>query len=145
MTLVDRIARLEKENLRQRRTSRFLALCFAALLGLIGAAPGSRTLEADKIQIKDSDGRIRIFLGIGENGPALEFRTPDQKTELTLRSGEAGPVLSLSNAKEGKHAALGATKRLWGLRMTDASGITRAEVTTSESGGRTIQRNIIIR
>lgn len=145
MTLEDRIARLEKENLKQRRTSRFLALFLAAALGMIGAAPGNQTLEAEKILIKDSDGRVRIFLGIGENGPTLEFRTPDQKTELTLRAGEAGPALSLSNAKDGMRAALSATKRLWGLRMTDANGIIRAEVTTSESGGRTIQRNIIIR
>ncbi len=145
MTLEDRIARLEKENLKQRRTSRFLALCFATALGMIGAAPGNQTLEADKILIKDSNGRVRIFLGISGNGPVLEFRTPDQKTELTLRAGEAGPSLSLSNAKDGKRATLSAAKRLWGLRMTDASGITRAEVTTSGSGGRTIQRNIIIR
>ncbi len=71
MTLEDRFARLEKENLKQRRTSRFLALRSAAALGMIGAAHGSHTLKADKILMKVSDGRVRTFPGISENGPGL--------------------------------------------------------------------------
>lgn len=73
MTLEDRFARLEKENSKQRRTSRFLALRFAAALGMIGAAHGSHPLEADKILTKDSDGQVRTFPGISENGPGLSL------------------------------------------------------------------------
>ena len=112
---------------------------------MTGAASGTRTLETDKILIKDSAGRVRIFLGLGTNGPALEFRTPDQKSEISLRAGEAGPALVLSSSRDGKRAELGATERLWGLHITDAKGNTRAKVSASESGGRLIQQNTIIR
>lgn len=145
MTLEERIARLEAENLRRKKTSRLLALCLAAALGMTGAALKAQPLEADKILIKDSSGRVRIFLGLRMNEPTLEFRTPGQKNDVTLRAGKAGPHLLLSNANEGKYIALSATNRLWGLSIRDAKGNTRAKLSASESGGHIIQRNTIIR
>lgn len=145
MTLEERIEQLEKQNRRRKRTSILLGVCAAAALGMAGADAGPRTVEADKVLIKDPAGHIRIILGMGKNGPELLFRNADGKPQAMLRSGAKGPTLVLQDTGNGRRASLSVTKSLWGLRVSDARGRTRAEVSASGSGQRIIQQNTIIR
>jgi len=63
--LVQRIERLERENRRFKRAGAALALGLVAVL-VMGQAPGrARTLEAEKLVLKDRSGKIRAVLGEG--------------------------------------------------------------------------------
>src|SRR5689334_20032033 len=66
-----RLEKLEREN----RTLKILGL--VAALGLTGAlflgsaAPPAKTLEAETIVVKDPQGRGKIILSVGDDGPAV--------------------------------------------------------------------------
>lgn len=90
--LVRRIERLERENRRFKRVGVALALGLVAVL-LMGQAPGrARTLEAEKLVLKDRGGKIRAVLG--EDGE-------DRELGLYLYDGKQVPRVAVSLDRAG--------------------------------------------
>ncbi len=74
--LMQRIGRLERDNRRLKRIGVVTSLAVVTAL-CMGQARTSRTLDAEKILVHDSQGRVRIAIGTPEFlGAAVDMR-PD--------------------------------------------------------------------
>lgn len=101
-----RLERLEREN-RGFRIAGSLALLGAAgalFLGL--AAPPSKSIEAELIIVRDTHGKARMILGVGDDGPALTFLDKEGKLRVNLGVDKDGPALDLLDADETPRAQL---------------------------------------
>jgi hypothetical protein len=112
--LVQRLVRLERENLRIRRTSRLavgvavvgaiagiMALSFLPQVGLFR----SRVVEAERFVVKDTRGKIRGILGIVDKAlgrellrqyPEILDRLSPQERDEAQREFDQAPTLGLS-------------------------------------------------
>ena len=111
-----RLERLEREN----RNLKILGLVGA--LSLTGAlflgssappakAPGStaapaKTIEAETIVVKDPQGRGKIILSVGDDGPAVTLVDKNGKLRANLGMTQDGPALDLLDAAESPRAEL---------------------------------------
>ena len=77
-----------------------------------------RTLEADRIVLLDRQGRPRIQMEVGDEGPALTMLDENGKRRLELSLDRNGPAVQLLDANEEEQA----TVRLAGRRATVALG-----------------------
>ena len=118
MTLAERIARLERENVRIKRAA------MAALLVLIGALVtaqaattartgtvsakqvGPKEVEAQRITLVDGVGRARASLEMSEGGPELRFLDTAGKERISLGLLERGPHVSLKDAAQRTRAMM---------------------------------------
>ena len=75
--LIERITRLEQQQAELRRANRLLRLATGALLLFAGAGvlmaqmsgpAQNQSLEAEQFVLRDSAGKVRGAMGIGENG-----------------------------------------------------------------------------
>lgn len=104
-----RLEKLEREN----RTLKILGL--VAALGLTGAlflgsaaqpAPPAKTLEAETIVVKDPQGRGKIILSVGDDGPAVTLVDKNGKLRANLGMTQDGPALDLLDGAESPRAEL---------------------------------------
>ena len=116
-SLVQRIARLERQNRQLKLVGLGIALGMAFLL--TAAAKTPRTVEAEKIVLRDSHGRARITIGtptsagavIGEANPdgPIIWLTDEKGSDramlttggLFFANGKARPTVSLSSDPKG--------------------------------------------
>jgi hypothetical protein len=102
-------ARLEKVE-RQNRSLRIFGS--VALLGVAGAlflglaAAPSKTVEAERFIVRDSLGKARMILAVGDEGPALTLLDKDGKLRVNLGVDKEGPALDLLDAAESPRAQL---------------------------------------
>lgn len=90
-----RLTRLERANRCSRVGAVAALLGIAAVLLMGQAAPSSRTVEAEKIFVKDSTGKIRATLGVGS----------DDSAGLTLVARDGKPrVMILAETSPGSPA-----------------------------------------
>lgn len=82
--ILERIRKLEAQNQRLKKLSTAILLLLSAVLLMGQAAPSPRVLEAQKFVLKDSDGKIRGWMGTIGNG-----------SELTLGNANAQPMIRL--------------------------------------------------
>ena len=82
--ILERIRKLEEQNQRLKKLTTAILLLLSAVLLMGQAAPSPRVLEAQKFVLKDSDGKIRGWMGTIGNG-----------TELTLGNVNAQPMIRL--------------------------------------------------
>lgn len=101
-----RLERLEREN----RNLKVIGL--VAMLGLTGAlflgstsAP-SKTLEAETIVVRDPQGRGKIILAVGDDGPAVTLVDKNGKLRANLGMTREGPALDLLDVAESPRAEL---------------------------------------
>lgn len=112
-SILQRIERLERQN----RQLKLIGLGIALIVGTLlvgGAAKTPRTVEAEKIVLRDSHGRARVTISTSEfTGPAVGVRPDDpviwlsddkgtDRTMLTpdglfFASGNAKPTLDLTS------------------------------------------------
>jgi hypothetical protein len=101
----DRLGRLERENRILKRVG-IAAVLLAVSVAIMGQARPNRTIEADKVIVRDSRGHARITIGTASSsGYAVDSRADD-------------PLIWLSDGKGVDRAILG----MDGLRFADEYG-----------------------
>lgn len=115
-TIERRLGKLEKENRWMKRGGCVVLLGIVSAM-LMGQARPSRTVEADKFVLKDSNGRTRAEMSFWQDDPLLTFYDIDGKRTLGL----SGTVLALgqSNVKGNSYRA---KIDLGGLSFVDPDG-----------------------
>jgi hypothetical protein len=115
--LVQRVARLERQNRQMKMAGLGIALGMAIFL-LTGAAKSPKTVEAEKIVVRDRHGRARITIGTPAFAGAAIDTTPDDPViwltddkgadramlandGLSFANGKAGPTVRLSSDPNG--------------------------------------------
>jgi hypothetical protein len=94
--LVDRITKLEKQNrLFKRGGLLFAMVAVCATLLAAQERPGVRTLEAERILLKDVKGRVRADLGLDKNGVRLVLNDENEKVRLNAAVFNEGPGIAL--------------------------------------------------
>ena len=93
-SLLTRLEKVERENrsLKIGGSIALLGVVGALFLGL--AAPQSKTLEAELFIVRDAQGKARMILAVGDEGPALTLLDKD------------GPALDLLDSAESPRAQL---------------------------------------
>jgi len=131
------VLRLESLERRQRWLVRGLATSLALIVAgplLMGAtkASGEKTLEAQKLVIRDSKGIARISLATDAGGaPAIELFDAGGVKLVSLRGAVEGPILELADGVGGT-AWLAVSRTGSSLSLSKASG--EAEIATNASG-----------
>lgn len=122
-TLLNRLEKVEREN-RGFKIAGSLALLGAAgalFLGL--AAPPAKTLEAELFIVRDAQGKARMLLSVGDEGPALTLLDNNGKLRVNLGVDKDGPALDLLDAAESPRAQLMITEDQGPrLNLYDAKG-----------------------
>jgi hypothetical protein len=106
--LTKRVGRLERENRFLKLIGIGCALGIAVLL-LVGADKTPRTIEAEKIILRDSQGRARVTIGTPEfAGVAIDMKATDPAIWLTDEQGEDRAALTGDGLRfgDGRHKPL---------------------------------------
>ncbi len=99
--LTKRVGRLERENRLLKLIGIGCALGVTVLL-LVGADKTPRTIEAEKIILRDSQGRARVTIGTPEfAGVAIDMKASDPAIWLTDESGTDRAILSVDSLRFG--------------------------------------------
>ncbi len=105
-SLLARLEKVERENRGLRITGSLALLGAAGALFLGLSAPPNKTLEAELIIVRDTHGKARMIMGVGDDGPALTFLDKDGKLRVNLGVDKDGPALDLLDAAESPRAQL---------------------------------------
>ena len=115
--LVQRVAKLERENRQLKMVGLGIALGIATFF-LMAAAGTPKTVEAEKIVVRDRHGRARITIGTPASAGAAIATNPDDPViwltddkgadramlandGLSFANGKAGPTVRLSSDPNG--------------------------------------------
>lgn len=99
--LTKRVGRLERENRLLKVIGIGCAIGMAVLL-LVGADKTPRTIEAEKIILRDSRGRARITIGTPEfAGVAIDMKASDPAIWLADENGTDRAILSAESLRFG--------------------------------------------
>ena len=101
-----RIEKVERENRRLKIAALIAVLGLGGAFSLGAAANPPQKLEADKIVLRDAEGKTRIVLGIDEEGPGIAFLDAKGKLRMNLGLAKEGPALDLLDAAEHPRATL---------------------------------------
>ena len=122
--VVERLDRLENQNLRMRRAGA-AALVLVAAVFLLGQAAPTRTVEAEKLILREAGGKTRGTFSVADDGSmGLSFLDKDGMTRATLGvSADGSSRLRLNGKDEKPRAQL----VVWAddsphLSLTDATG-----------------------
>lgn len=115
--LIKRVEKLERENRLFKIAAVAIAVAAIPLL-LMGATKAPRTIEAEKIILRDSNGRARVTIGTPENSGVAVDMKPD------------APVIWLSDNK-GTDRTIITTD---GLYFADSDGKKAVDLINSSEG-----------
>ncbi len=126
-TLTNRIARLETQNRRLKKTGIALLLVAAAVIAM-GQAPAKKLITANEFVLQDESGTIRARMSMEmKDRPTLSFYRDQTHVTASLAGGDE-PFLVLFRAGTTEEVTLGANKGFYGLglyekevRLTTAS------------------------
>jgi len=94
-TLSARIRKLEHENRRMKLVGAGTLLVFVVLVSMGFAARKPRTIEAEKIVIRDSQGRARLMIGTPEAaGAAVDLKPDSPAIWLSDERGSDSAILT---------------------------------------------------
>jgi len=104
--ILERVEKLERQNRRLKLLGLFLLIIAASVLVMGQTVPrkGSRTLEAEKLVIRNQNGKEVITLEALDGRASLALLTPDGFPSVILVDSENGPYLSLKT-QDYKHLA----------------------------------------
>lgn len=98
-TICERVERLERENRTLKRVG-IAALALMATAVLMGQARPSRTVEAEKIIVRDSHGRPRITIGTPlSSGAAVAIQPDDPAIWMSDEKGVDRMILTMDGIK----------------------------------------------
>ena len=99
--LTKRVGKLERENRHLKVIGIGCALGIAVFL-LVGADRPQRTIEAERIILRDSQGRARVTIGTPEfAGVAIDMKASDPAIWLTDESGTDRAILGADSLRFG--------------------------------------------
>jgi hypothetical protein len=104
--ILERVEKLERQNRGFKLLGLLLMVCAASFLVMGQTAPrkGSRVVEAEKLIIRNQNGKEVITLEALEGRASLALLTPDGFPSVILCDSENGPYLSLKT-QDYKHLA----------------------------------------
>ncbi len=105
-SLSRRLENLERENRRLKVVGSATLLSVAGVLFLGAVAASPKSLEAERIVVRDAQGKARMVLAVGDEGPALTFMDQNGKLRAHLGVTKEGPALDLLDATEHPRAEL---------------------------------------
>ncbi len=102
-TMEERVARLETQNRRLGRLAAALLLAAAwPLLVAVEKPRDAKTVEAEKVVLRDAKGAVRAELGSDPDGSmALKLLDGKGGTAISLRAAPAAPILELADGAGG--------------------------------------------
>jgi len=131
--IVERLAKLERQNQTLRAVSMIALITLAAVVSMGQAVPTSHVVEAQKFVLKDANGNVRGWMGVVGNG-----------SELTLGNSNAQPMLRLlvsTDASDlhffGSHTSginIGVDSAIPSLSIAGGEGHGRAGITFAKGG-----------
>ncbi len=141
-SLLARLERLEASNrslatnLRRFKFGGLLGAASLAVLFLTGAVTIPPSVEARNFVLRDEAGKVRAALAMRPDGsPGLAFFEKDGRVRLSLDLGPDGPAVNLMNGIGKPHAALAMRKDgTPGLGLFDESGQVRASLDLYRNG-----------
>ncbi|MBV8136651.1 MAG: hypothetical protein JO121_13630 [Deltaproteobacteria bacterium] len=138
--LIERITRLEQQQIELRSANRRLRKAMGALLLFAGAgvlmaqvpaSPQNRSVEAEQFVLRDSHGSVRGAMGVGENGTVgINLNDAKGATRISIDlspDGSPGVDLYDPSGKERATMALG-PEGTPGLGLYDANGRLRTSL-----------------
>ena len=101
---------------------------------LVAAAPkaGKETVQTEKLEIVDGNGKVRVRLGPVDAGFGVVLYDADGKSRATLTDAPGGAVMSVS--KSGGSISLMTTKDSSGISIRDNDGKARTVLSVEEKG-----------
>ena len=109
-SLEERIHRLERQNRRLWALAILPILVLGPLILMAESSPQPRTIEAESIVLKDSDGKVRARLGTKDHNVRLEFFDQKDVLRLQLGVGDQRTTISLGDAAGRMRGMLGVDK-----------------------------------
>jgi predicted RNase H-like HicB family nuclease len=136
-TIHERIARLERQNTWLRRAATVFMLLVAAFFMMGQASPKGRSIETDRLVLKDDSGVVRATLAVDHDGVGLRLYDERGNPRVHVAQVEKlGPFISFSS-RTGKNLVIlrGGASDLPGLHMFDTNGTERASLGLSATSG----------
>lgn len=98
--LTDRVVRLERQNRRLKVVTLGVAL-FAGTAVLMGSQDSDKDkkVSADRYELRDSKGKDRLRIGVGQDGPALTFLDDNGAEQATLGVNRRGVQIRYVDAR----------------------------------------------
>jgi hypothetical protein len=136
--VMERLARVEKQNRWLVRGGVALVLCCASLL-LMAPKPSARTIEAQSFVLRDDAGSVRAELHMKDKGPELAlypaYAGPKAAVKVGLSLNEDGPELVLYGGPKKMSAVLTAGDQGADLYLGSAEdGHASAELRADKDG-----------
>ncbi len=116
-TLANRVAKLEAQNRRLRKTG-IAALVVAAAVIAMGQAPAKKIIEANEFVLKDAAGKTRARLDMEVGRPTLALLSAGGLPIAALAGGDE-PFFTLQKPGTTEQVQLGASKAFVGLAIYD--------------------------
>ena len=148
MTLEERISRLEQQN-RLLKTFGMVVALIVTLLASVWllsktpaaeaaekptSKPAAKTVRAERFEVVDQSGKVRISLGVDQNAYGLSLIDDKGNRRVLLRTDKDGPSLGFLDQTEEVRAVLLANKGGPKLMMGDAKGVFRLGLMLGETG-----------
>ncbi len=109
----ERLDRLERTNRRLVAAVSVFASFALVAIGIGATRKDARSLDAERIILRDPSGTIRARLSADESGPSLIFLDNDGAERLRIQTPDDGPsLMTLTTSQEAR------PKRAVGFRMT---------------------------
>lgn len=108
--LVRRLDLLERQN-RRLKLIGLAVLVAVGVCGALGAArPNDEPLKVTGLVVTDKDGKARVTVGVGRDGPAVILTDADGNARAVIGLDDAGPRVELKNEKGVKQLDLAVTR-----------------------------------
>jgi hypothetical protein len=91
-----RLAVVERQN-RRLKWGGIVVLALAAMVWLMGANHGTRTVEAERFVLRDEAGEIRAQIGMSAAGPNLWLYDVGGRYRVRVGVDREGPLILLCN------------------------------------------------
>jgi hypothetical protein len=133
MTIEERLETLERGLSAAKRRNRYLLIGLVVLgiawagtitTGCVQTQTGDKAIRTEKIEVVDSQGRVRASLGVADGGPALAMYDEKGKPRAGLVVTEKVPGLFLYDENGKLRASLGVADDGPGLLLRDLNGKT---------------------
>jgi hypothetical protein len=138
-SVLRKVEALERHNRRQKRVG-IVALTTVAALLLMGQAgprtnpaPG-RTLEAQKLLLRDPHGKLKCSLTASEHGATLTMYGSNDEARMELFNSADGSALRLFSGNGKLRAGLGESGNTTGIELYNSDGKEQADFSLAVDG-----------
>ena len=134
-TLLERLDKLERQNQRVKRAS-LLGLAAAAGIALMAQTPNAGTIEAKRINFRDSNGNVRMDLKMSGDLPGIWLNDAHGSPQAIFSTLGDEPSLVLIDKQEKPRVIVAMTGGEPHIGIADAQGRSQAALTMTADGPR---------